>query len=87
LSPATENCYLIYPSPSPVSSGSPFSNSSENSQRGTTTTGDVIVFDALSLQVVNIVQAHKSPLSCVTTNSEGTLMATASDKVNAKGNG
>jgi autophagy-related protein 18 len=45
-----------------------------------TGTGDVLIFDALSLQVVNIVQAHKSPVACVVTNADGTLMATASDK-------
>lgn len=43
--------------------------------------GDVLIFDALSLQVVNIVQAHKSPVSCIAMNSDGTLLATASDKV------
>ncbi|RKP04865.1 WD40 repeat-like protein [Thamnocephalis sphaerospora] len=80
LSPSSENCYLIYPSPSPASSGSPFSTPTDSVPRGTTTTGDVLIFDALSLQVVNIIQAHKSPLSCVATNAEGTLMATASDK-------
>jgi hypothetical protein len=35
------------------------------------------------LQVVNIVQAHKSPVSCIAMNSDGTLLATASDKVSS----
>ncbi|RKP13495.1 WD40-repeat-containing domain protein [Piptocephalis cylindrospora] len=67
LSPSSENCYLVYPSHSP-SSASPFAG------------GDILIFDTLSLQVVNMVQAHKSPVSCVSINSDGTMMATASDK-------
>ncbi|ORZ07808.1 WD40-repeat-containing domain protein [Absidia repens] len=76
LSPSSENCYIAYPSRS--SSNSPFTG-------GQTTqsyfpTGDVEIFDALSLQLINIVQAHKSPLSSITMNSDGTLLATASEK-------
>ncbi|CAO3599452.1 unnamed protein product [Absidia cylindrospora] len=76
LSPSSENCYIAYPSRS--SSNSPYTG-------GQTTqsyfpTGDVEIFDALSLQLINIVQAHKSPLSSITMNSDGTLLATASEK-------
>ncbi|KAI9366091.1 WD40-repeat-containing domain protein [Zopfochytrium polystomum] len=42
--------------------------------------GDLLIFDAISLQAVNIIQAHKSPLSCINFNHDGTLIATASDK-------
>lgn len=88
LSPSSENCYLLYPSPSP-SAASPFSNGPNSGASGggggmglsAGGTGDVLVFDCLSLQVVNIVQAHKTPVTFVTTNSDGTLMATASEKV------
>jgi autophagy-related protein 18 len=45
------------------------------------TTGEVLIFDALSLQTVNIIQAHKSPIAFMTFNYDGTLLATASDKV------
>ncbi|RIB12936.1 WD40-repeat-containing domain protein [Gigaspora rosea] len=76
LSPSNENCYIAYPSPIP-SPSSPFSN---HSTQNTTPSGDVLIFDALSLQVVNVVQAHKSPVAYVAINSEGTLLATASDK-------
>lgn len=87
LSPSSENCYLLYPSPSP-SAASPFSNGPNSGASGggggmglsAGGTGDVLVFDCLSLQVVNIVQAHKTPVTFVTTNSDGTLMATASEK-------
>ena len=44
------------------------------------TSGEVLVFDAMKLEAVNVVEAHRSPLSCIALNSEGTLLATASDK-------
>jgi autophagy-related protein 18 len=44
--------------------------------------GEVLVFDGIKLQAVNIVQAHKSPLACLSFNYEGRLVATSSDKVN-----
>lgn len=74
LSPCSEPCYLAYPSPVP-SPASPFSGSS-NAQ----TPGDVMIFDLLSLQVSNIIQAHKTPISHLAINATGTLLATASDK-------
>ncbi|KAI8607178.1 WD40-repeat-containing domain protein [Chytriomyces sp. MP71] len=42
--------------------------------------GDLLIFDAVNLQAVNIIQAHKSPLSCIAFSSDGTLIATSSDK-------
>lgn len=33
------------------------------------------------MKLANIVQAHKSTISCISMNSEGTLLATASEKV------
>lgn len=75
LSPSSEPCYLAYPSPVP-SPNSPFSasGSSHNSP------GDVLIFDLLSLSVTNIIQAHKTPISSLSLNSNGSLLATASDK-------
>ncbi|CAO3620818.1 unnamed protein product [Cunninghamella echinulata] len=76
LSPSSDNCYIAYPSRS---------SSSASFTGGQTTqsyfpTGDVEIFDALSLQLINIVQAHKSPVSCITMNADGNLLATASEK-------
>ncbi|CAO3682848.1 unnamed protein product [Umbelopsis vinacea] len=79
LSPSSENCYIAYPSPSSSTSSSLTGNHLGQSQ-SSYASGDVLIFDALSLQVVNIVQAHKSPVSCIAMNSDGTLLATASDK-------
>jgi len=46
------------------------------------TKGDVLIFDALNLRTVNVVeQAHKGPISCLAFNEDGSLLATASDKV------
>ncbi|KAI9014398.1 WD40-repeat-containing domain protein [Phycomyces nitens] len=70
LSPSSENCFIAYPSRS-SSTGSNFSDYAN---------GDVEIFDASSLTLVSIVQAHKSPISCISMNSDGTLLATASEK-------
>ncbi|KAG2214923.1 hypothetical protein INT45_005653 [Circinella minor] len=82
LSPSSENCYIAYPSRS--SSTSPFAPTTPTTPNASTNTslvsGDVEIFDALGIQLVNIVQAHKTPISCITMNSEGTLLATASEK-------
>lgn len=40
----------------------------------------MILFDAISLSLTNIIQAHKAPLALLAINSTGTLLATASDK-------
>lgn len=86
LSPSSENCYLAYPSPAPQST-SPFafpshvpSATATNNSTSPNRTGDVVVFDTLSLLPVNVIEAHKSPLSAVSFNADGTLLATASDK-------
>ena len=76
LAPSSDNSYLAYPSPLP-SPATPFSTAPSNQ---TAQSGDVLLFDAASLSVTNIVQAHKSPVAFVALNSTGTMLATASDK-------
>jgi len=45
------------------------------------TKGDVLIYDALNLTAVNVVEhAHKGAISCLTFNDDGSLLATASDK-------
>src|SRR5438105_4286449 len=63
-----ENCYIAYPSP--ASSQSTLFSSHGSQQ--VSPSGDVLIFDALQQQLVNIVQAHKSPIAYVSINSEGT---------------
>ncbi|KAF9164366.1 autophagy protein [Actinomortierella ambigua] len=77
LAPSSENCFLAYPSPTP-SPSSPFSANGRDATNRPS--GDVLLFNALSLQVVNIVQAHKTSVSNISINHEGTMIATASDK-------
>ncbi|EIE89305.1 hypothetical protein RO3G_14016 [Rhizopus delemar RA 99-880] len=76
LSPSSENCFIAYPA---RSANLPFSPNSGPSN-SLHVSGDVELFDALGPQTTNIVQAHKSPVSCLSMNSEGTLLATASEK-------
>lgn len=42
--------------------------------------GDAIIFDLKSLQPLAVIEAHKSALSAMCLSSDGTLLATASDK-------
>lgn len=85
LSPSSES-YLAYPSPAPQST-SPFafpshvpSATAANNTTSPNRTGDVVIFDCISLLPINVIEAHKSPLSAVAFNADGTLLATSSDK-------
>ncbi|GAB1214529.1 autophagy protein [Aspergillus terreus] len=82
LSPSSDNCYLAYPLPqkAPPSSFNPPSHAPPGSTHVSPTTGEVLIFDALKLEAINVIEAHRSPLACITLNSDGTLIATASDK-------
>ncbi|ANB12780.1 phosphoinositide binding protein ATG18 [Sugiyamaella lignohabitans] len=98
LSASSENCYMVYPSAAPVSSGLSIGsgvggagigitgNGGAGGAGGATAvtspnrTGELKIFDCISLQPVNVIEAHKGPLSVVTLNNDGTLLATASDK-------
>ena len=83
LSPAAESSYLAYPSPVPspvstLSSGS--STTSVTPSTSQSQSGDVLLFSTRSLTVANVIQAHKAPLSFLSINSTGTLLATSSEK-------
>ncbi|KAL9000083.1 MAG: hypothetical protein Q9169_001158 [Polycauliona sp. 2 TL-2023] len=83
LSPSSESCYLAYPLPqksAPVSLNSHAPHAPPTSDHIPPTTGDVLIFDALKLEAINVAEAHRSPLSCISINNTGTLLATASDK-------
>lgn len=82
LSPSSENCYLAYPLPqkAPPSSFTPPPHAPPGNTHISPTSGEVLIFDTLKLEAINVVEAHRSPLACIALNSDGTLLATASDK-------
>lgn len=81
LSPSSDNCYLAYPLPKPREDTGDKRppHAPPLSTYIPPTSGEVLVFDTLTLKAVNVIEAHKSPLCCVSLNSEGTLLATASE--------
>ncbi|EAA65305.1 hypothetical protein AN0127.2 [Aspergillus nidulans FGSC A4] len=82
LSPSSENCYLAYPLPQKAapSSFNPPAHAPPGNTHVSPTSGEVLIFDTLKLEAINVIEAHRSPLACITLNSDGTLIATASDK-------
>lgn len=74
---------MAYPSPAPQSS-SPFTFPAHSpgpmNLASPNRAGDVAIFDTISLQPITIIEAHRSALSAISFNNNGTLLATASDK-------
>src|SRR2546421_808727 len=82
LSPSSDNCYLAYPLPqkAAASAFAPPSHAPPSGTHIVPTTGEVLLFDTIKLEAINVVEAHRSPLSCIVLNKDGTILATASDK-------
>ncbi|KAF2083375.1 autophagy protein 18 [Saccharata proteae CBS 121410] len=81
LSPSSEKNYLVYPLPkkdAPTFPGAP--HAPPSGPHVAPRTGELLVFDAGKMEAVNVIEAHQAPLSCITLNNEGTLLATASEK-------
>ncbi|KAJ9123320.1 hypothetical protein QFC22_001519 [Naganishia vaughanmartiniae] len=77
LSPSNENAFLAYPAPTP-SAASPLST--QPPPAPSSSVGSIMIFDTVSLTAVNMIQAHKSPIAALAINSQGTMLASASDK-------
>nr|XP_018260341.1 autophagy-like protein 18 Atg18 [Kwoniella dejecticola CBS 10117]OBR82499.1 autophagy-like protein 18 Atg18 [Kwoniella dejecticola CBS 10117] len=80
LSSSSEHSYLAYPSPAPSASSAPLSSNAVPAAPPAPTTGDVLLFDTISLSALNVIQAHKAPIAALALNASGTMLATASDK-------
>lgn len=82
ISPSSENCYLAYPLPqkAAIPSSAQPPHSPPGSAHVSPTSGEVLLFDMVKLEAINVVEAHRSPLSWIGLNSDGKMLATASDK-------
>lgn len=81
LAPSSDKCYVAYPLPKPredTGDKRP-SHAPPLSTYVAPTSGEVLIFDAIKLEALNVVEAHRAPLSCIALNNDGTLLATASE--------
>jgi autophagy-related protein 18 len=83
LSPSADSSYLAYPSPVP-SPTTPLATATSVPPPASTPpqnqSGDVLLFSTRSLTVANVIQAHKAPISFLSINSTGSILATSSEK-------
>lgn len=80
LSADSEHCYLAYPLPkAQEDAASRPSHVPPSSKFIPPTSGELLIFDTQTLKNVNVIEAHKSPLSSIALNTKGTLLATASE--------
>ncbi|WFD01180.1 autophagy protein [Malassezia yamatoensis] len=66
LCSSSDTCYLAYSAKSGMHAGD--------------RAGYVQVYDSLTLETVTMISAHRSPLTCLAFNAQGTLLATAGQK-------
>ncbi len=81
LAPSSDKCYIAYPLPKPredTGDKRP-SHAPPLSTFVAPTSGEVLIFDAIKLEALNVVEAHRAPLSCIALNNDGSLLATASE--------
>ena len=81
LSPSSERCYIAYPLPKARDEQSDRrpAHAPPLSTFVPPTSGEVLIFDTVTLKAVTVIEAHRSPLCCVALNSEGNMLATASE--------
>lgn len=81
VSPNSENNYLALPHCQKTPPNAPAQPSHvPKSIVKETISGDVLLYDLNKMEEVAVIQAHQAPLSYIAINSDGTLMATSSEK-------
>ncbi|KAI8867902.1 WD40 repeat-like protein [Ramicandelaber brevisporus] len=78
MSYSEENSYIAYPARSPLPPGTMDTNPADDD--GSHGGGSVAIFDAINCVPISIISAHKASLSAIALSSDGTLLATASEK-------
>jgi len=81
LSPSSDNCFLAYPLPKARDEPGEKrpAHAPPTSKFVPPISGEVLLFDTLTLKNINVVEAHRAPLSCIALNNDGTRLATASE--------
>ncbi|KAL2116413.1 hypothetical protein VTJ04DRAFT_8581 [Mycothermus thermophilus] len=81
LSPSSERCYMAYPMPKARDDSSDRrpAHAPPPPAYVPPTSGEVVIFDTDTGKAVNVIEAHRSPLSYVALNKDGTMVATASE--------
>ena len=80
LSPLSNPSYLTYPSPVPSPSSVSQNPTTPTPTSTQSQSGDVILSSTCMLTLSNVIHAHKAPISFLTLNSTGMLLATAFEK-------
>ncbi|RMY70537.1 hypothetical protein D0862_14734 [Hortaea werneckii] len=82
ISPNSENNYLALPHYQKNAMGNAQAQPGHvpRSVAKEAVSGDVLLYDLNKMEEVTVIQAHQTPLSSIAINSDGTLLATSSEK-------
>lgn len=80
LSSTGDSSVLVYPSGPPARHTVAPPSASSSKKKSNFSAGEFTVLDCMSLTPLNVIKAHRSPLSNLTLSSDGTLLASTSDR-------